>query len=129
MGTITEIYDYFRLIFARIGDPHCPTCDIPIAKQSVSSIIDQVLKDYDRQKIMVLAPIIQGVKGEHKEVIKQLRKDGYLRARIDQEVKLLDEDIHLERYKIHHIEAVIDRVKVRSDIRDRLADSIETAGN
>jgi excinuclease ABC subunit A len=127
VGTITEIYDYIRLLFARIGDVFCPRCHLPISKQSVSKIIEKIQEYSYGHRCHILAPIIQGVKGEHKEVFKKLRKEGYLRVRVDGEVRLLEDSIDLARYKIHHIEVVVDRIKIGSKDRDRLADSIETA--
>ncbi len=127
VGTITEIYDYMRLLYARVGQPYCPTCALPISKQSVSNIIQKIYACCEGQKALILASIIRGVKGEHKEVFKKLRKDGYLRVRVDGEVCLLKDEIVCERYKIHHIEAVVDRLKVSSKDHERLADSVETA--
>jgi len=127
VGTVTEIYDYLRLLFARIGRPHCPNCGRPISQQTVSQIVDQVLTLPEKTRIQILGPIITGKKGEHKKVIEDLKKDGYVRARIDKTVVDLSENINLDRYKIHTIEAVVDRISIKPDISQRLAESIEIA--
>ena len=130
VGTVTEIYDYMRLLFARIGTPFCPKCDIPIQKQTPSQITDQILEKAKKaeQKIVILAPVITGQKGEHKEVFERLKKAGFARARVDGTIYEIDEVPHLERYKIHTIEAVVDRLILHPKIeRARIADSVETA--
>ncbi len=127
VGTITEIYDYLRLAFARIGQPHCPKCRTPISKQSISSIIDRIEKKYNNKKLIILSPIIKGIKGEHKEIMRSLTKEGFLRARIDGEITSLENDLELQRYQMHTIEVVIDRLMIKEGVRSRLADSIETA--
>lgn len=127
VGTITEIYDYLRLLFARIGTPFCPHCEVPISKQSISQIIQNILTDYTGQKIQILAPMIKGVKGEHKEFLKDIQLKGFLRARINGTIQRLDQPIELERYKTHTIEVVVDRLKVDESSKNRLSDSIETA--
>lgn len=130
VGTITEIYDYLRLLFARIGKPFCPNCGRPVASQSITHITDQVLKFPKNAAIVILAPIIKGVKGNHKEVFEILNRAGYVRVRVDKEIYKIDDalSLNLERYKIHHIEAVVDRFSIDSDIdRRRVADSVETA--
>lgn len=127
VGTVTEIYDYFRVLFARIGQPLCPNCHLPISKQSITHITNQILKQFDDQKITLLAPVIKGVKGQHKEVLAQLLQAGFLRARINGKIVRLEEEINLARYQIHHIDVVIDRLHIKSDIRARLAESLETA--
>ncbi len=127
VGTVTEIYDYLRLLFARIGHPHCPRCGRPIAQQTVEQIVDQLLSLPDKTRIQVLAPIARGRKGEYKKVLEALRKDGYVRARIDGEVHELSETVDLDKNKKHSIEIIIDRLVIRSGIETRLADSVETA--
>ncbi len=131
VGTVTEIYDYLRLLYARIGHPHCPRCGRPISQQTSDQIVDAILDMPEGTRILILAPIIKDRKGEHKGVFEDLRKAGYVRARVDGQVVDLDEDIELDRYKNHTIEAVVDRLIVRKGEggldRARLADSVETA--
>jgi excinuclease ABC subunit A len=128
VGTVTEIYDYLRLMYAKIGVPHCPKCGKEISQQTVDQMVDSILSMPERTKIQVLAPIIRGRKGEHAKVIESIKKNGFVRARIDGETFELDEDeIKLEKNIKHTIEAVVDRLVVKKDIRSRLADSIETA--
>ena len=115
------------MLYARIGRPHCPNCGRPISQQTVSQIVDQVLTLPEKTRIQILGPIITGKKGEHKKVIEELKKDGYVRARIDKTVVDLSENINLDRYKIHTIEAVVDRISIKPDISQRLAESIEIA--
>jgi excinuclease ABC subunit A len=128
VGTVTEIYDYLRLLYSKIGIPHCPKCGKEIKQQTVDQMVDRILEFPERTKIQVLAPIIRGRKGEHVKVLENIKKNGYVRARVDGvTVDLEEEDIKLEKNKKHNIEAVIDRLIVKPDIRPRLADSIETA--
>ena len=128
VGTITEIYDYLRLLYARIGTPYCPKCGKKISKQSIDQIVDQVIDLGDRTKIQILAPVIRGKKGLHEKVINNIKKDGFIRARIDGEVYDLTEDeIKLEKNNKHNIEAVVDRIVIKEGIEGRLSDSIETA--
>ncbi len=127
VGTVTEIYDYLRLIFARVGQAHCPKCHLAISKQSLASITNQILEKYSDKKIMVLASVIKGVKGQHEDVLAHLVQAGFLRARIDGEIMRLEEPISLARYKNHTIDVVVDRLQVKSDIRSRLTESLETA--
>ena len=136
VGTITEIYDYMRLLYARVGRPHCPNCGREIRRQTVQEIVDAVQALPTDSRIMILAPIIKDRKGEHQKVLEDLRKAGYVRARIDGEVQDLDAQIDLEKYKMHTIDAVVDRLVIHApdahgpDIdpdRTRLADSVETA--
>ncbi|MBT9135438.1 MAG: UvrABC system protein A [Firmicutes bacterium] len=129
VGTVTEVYDYLRLLFARVGRPFCPHCHIPIAQQTVDQVVDQVSKWPEGTRLMVLAPVVRGKKGEHAKVIEDLRRGGYVRARIDGEVRELGEPIELEKTRSHTIEVVVDRIVRRGDIASRLADSIETATN
>jgi excinuclease ABC subunit A len=129
VGTVTEIYDYLRLLYARIGHPYCPKCGIPIKQQTVEQMVDIILQLPQGSKILLLAPIVRGRKGEHVKVLEDLTKDGYVRVRVDGEVRLLEEEIKLEKNKKHTIEVVIDRLVVRDTIAQRLADSLETALN
>lgn len=128
VGTITEIYDYLRLLYARIGIPHCPKCGKVIRKQSVDQIVDQVMALGDKTKIQILAPIIRGKKGTHEKVLDNIKKNGYVRARVDGEIyELAEEDIKLEKTKKHNIEAVIDRLIIKEGMEGRLSDSLEAA--
>lgn len=127
VGTVTEVYDYLRLLFARVGIPYCPICDREISQQTVDQIVDKIMELEDKTKILLLAPIIRGRKGEHTKVLEGIRKDGYVRVRIDGETKELSEEIKLEKNKKHTIEVVIDRIIIKEGIEKRLTDSIETA--
>ena len=127
VGTVTEIYDYLRLLFARVGHPHCPQCGRPVAKQSVDQIVDNVMTLPEKTKIHVLAPKIYGRKGEHKKLLEQVKSQGYVRVRIDGEIMSLDEEINLEKNKKHIIQVVVDRLVVREGVEARLAESLETA--
>ncbi len=127
VGTVTEIYDYLRLLYARIGKPHCPKCGLPITQQTVQQIVDQVMALGEGTKVQVLAPVIRGKKGEHRKALEDIRKDGFVRVRVNGEAFRVDEDIALDRYKIHTIEIVVDRLVIREGIEQRLADSIELA--
>ncbi|WP_428036465.1 excinuclease ABC subunit UvrA [Amphritea sp.] len=127
VGTITEIYDYLRLLFARAGEPRCPDHDLPLAAQTVSQMVDQVLALPEGTKLMLLAPVIQGRKGEHLHTISELRSQGFVRARVNGIVCDIDSIPELDKNKKHHIEAVVDRFKVRDDMQIRLAESFETA--
>ncbi|AFJ03322.1 Excinuclease ABC subunit A [Methylophaga frappieri] len=127
VGTITEIYDYLRLLFARAGEPRCPTHDQPLAAQTVSQMVDSVLALPEGKRLMLLAPVIQDRKGEHRDLLEELRAQGFVRARVNGEVIELDNPPELELRKKHTIEAVVDRFKVREDIQQRLAESFETA--
>lgn len=127
VGTITEIYDFYRLLFARIGKPHCPNCGREIQEQTVDQIIDTILKWPEGTKMQILAPVIRGKKGEHEKIIEDAKKSGFIRARIDGVMADLEESIKLDKQKKHTIEIVVDRIKKTEDIRSRLADSIEIA--
>jgi excinuclease ABC subunit A len=137
VGTVTEIYDYLRLLYARIGVPHCPVCGAKVEAQSAQQIVDEVKKLADGTRIQVLAPIIKGRKGTHEKVFDDLRKGGFARARVDGEVRDLGDAIELDRYVIHNIEAVVDRLIIRKhedaqseearSAETRLTDAIETA--
>jgi len=129
VGTITEIYDYLRLLFARVGEPRCPTHDLPLDAQTVSQMVDQVIQGMPDQRIMVLAPVINERKGEHLQVFQELIGNGFVRARINGLVVDLDDAPALDKNKKHTIEAVVDRVRVKDDIAQRLAESLETALN
>ena len=129
VGTITEIYDYLRLLFARVGEPRCPTHDLPLDAQTVSQMVDQVIQNMPRQRIMVLAPVVNERKGEHLHVFQELIGNGFVRARINGLVVDLDDAPALDKNKKHTIEAVVDRVRVKDDIAQRLAESFETALN
>lgn len=127
VGTITEIYDYLRLLFARVGEPRCPIHEVPLAAQTVSQMVDTVLSIEEGTKLMLLAPVVRERKGEHIHVIQGLIRDGFVRARIDGVVTDLDDTPKLDKKKKHTIEVVVDRFKVRSDLKQRLAESFETA--
>ena len=127
VGTITEIYDYLRVLFASIGIPHCPSCNIEIAQQSADQILEQVLALGDKERVMILAPIVRGRKGEYKKELEKLARTGFLRARIDGVLRSLEEEITLDRRKNHTIEVVVDRLLVKPEIESRLAASIQTA--
>ncbi|MCO1334801.1 excinuclease ABC subunit UvrA [Microbulbifer sp. OS29] len=129
VGTITEIYDYLRLLFARVGEPRCPEHDKPLQAQTVSQMVDQVLALPESTKLMLLAPIVRDRKGEHLHVFEQLRRDGFVRARIDGVICDLDDTPKLDKRRKHTIEVVVDRFKVREDLQLRLAESFETALN
>ncbi|MBQ3508436.1 MAG: excinuclease ABC subunit UvrA [Peptococcaceae bacterium] len=127
VGTVTEIYDYLRLLFARVGTPHCPKCGKPISQQTVEQMVDQVMTYPERTKIQVMSPIARGKKGEYQKTFEQLKKSGYVRVRVDGEMRELEEEIKLEKNKKHNIEVVIDRIILKEGIESRLADSLETA--
>ena len=128
VGTVTEIYDYLRLLYARVGVPHCPKCGKEITQQSVDQIVDQIMELPERSKTMILAPIIRGRKGTHEKVLENIKKQGFVRARIDGEIYDLTEDeVKLEKNIKHNIEAVVDRIIVKDGIEGRLTDSIETS--
>jgi len=127
VGTVTEIYDYLRLLWSRVGKPHCPICGRPIVGQSAEQIIDQVMELGEGTRFMVLAPVVRGRKGEYGKLLEELRTDGYARVKIDDRVRMLDESIVLDKRYKHDISVVVDRLIMRHDVRKRLADSIETA--
>ncbi len=135
VGTVTEIYDYLRLLFARAGIPHCPICGREVSKQSAQEIVDAIERMPEGARILVLSPLVRGRKGTHQAVLEEVRKAGFVRARVDGQVHELDEDIQMDRYKLHTIEAVVDRLVVRQQeseeerqaARSRLTDSVETA--
>ena len=127
VGTVTEIYDYLRLLYARIGIPHCPICGREIKQQTIDQIVDQVLSLPEKTRIQILAPVVRGRKGEHVKEFEAARKSGFVRARVDGLVYDLNEKIQLEKNRKHTIEIIVDRLVIKPDIRSRLADSIETA--
>jgi excinuclease ABC subunit A len=127
VGTVTEIYDYLRLLFSSVGLPHCPQCGAPITRQSVDQILQDVLGLPEGERVMVLAPIVRGRKGEFKKELAKLARDGFIRARIDGELRALDEDIQLDKRRNHTIEAVVDRLLIKPGINERLGESIRTA--
>ena len=127
VGTVTEIYDYLRLLFARVGTPHCPNCGKPISQQTVEQMVDQIMAYPERTKIQVMAPVARGKKGEYQKTFEQLKKSGYVRVRVDGEMRELEEEIKLDKNKKHNIEVVVDRIILKEGIEGRLADSLETA--
>ncbi|AUI65763.1 MULTISPECIES: excinuclease ABC subunit UvrA [Glaesserella] len=127
VGTVTEIHDYLRLLFARVGEPRCPDHDVPLAAQTISQMVDRVLEEPEGKRLMLLSPVVKNRKGEHAKLLENLTANGYIRARIDGEICDLSDPPKLELQKKHTIEVVIDRFKVRSDIATRLAESFETA--
>ena len=127
VGTVTEIYDYLRLLWARIGIPHCPVCGREITQQTVDQIVDKLMEFPERTKIQVLAPIARGKKGEFVKEINDIRKQGFVRCRIDGEVVDLQDEIKLSKTKKHNIEVVVDRLVIKDGIQSRLTDSVETA--
>ena len=125
VGTVTEIYDYFRLLFSRIGHPHCYNCGRTVEKQTVQQIVDAILAMSRGTRIQILAPVIRGRKGEYREVFNQFRKEGYVRVRVDGKIYNLDDEITLEKNKKHDLDLIVDRLVVGDDIKKRLTDSIE----
>lgn len=127
VGTVTEIYDYLRLLYAHIGIPHCPVCGREIVRQSVDQIVDRIMEYGDGEKLIILSPVIRAKKGEHQKLIEKIRKDGFVRLRVDGEIRDISEEIKLEKTKKHTIETVVDRLVIKEGIAKRLTDSIETA--
>ncbi|WP_040330586.1 excinuclease ABC subunit UvrA [Clostridium ihumii] len=128
VGTVTEIYDYLRLLYARVGTPHCPKCGKEITQQTIDQMVDQIMNLEQKSKIQILAPIVRGKKGEHIKIIENVKKNGYVRARIDGElIDLIEDEIKLEKTKKHTIEVVIDRLVIKEGIESRLSDSLESA--
>ena len=127
VGTVTEIYDYLRLLWARCGVPHCPKCGKEIQRQSVDQIVDQIMRLPEKARFQILSPVVRGKKGEHTKVLDDARRGGYVRARIDESIYDLSEEIKLDKNKKHNIEVVVDRLIIRPDIQQRLTDSVETA--
>lgn len=127
VGTVTEIYDYLRLLFARVGRPHCPDHGIEITSQTIQQMVDRIMEYPERTKLQILAPVVSGRKGEHTKLLADIQKQGYVRVRVNGELRELSEKIELEKNKKHNIEVIIDRIVVKPDIHARLADSLETA--
>ena len=127
VGTVTEVYDYLRLLYARIGRPHCPSCGQPITQQTVEQIVDQILALPEGTRIQVLAPVVRGRKGEHKRVVEQIAKEGFIRIRVDGELREVSAELNLDKNKKHSIEIVVDRIVVRPDVQGRISDSVQTA--
>ena len=127
VGTITEIYDYLRLLYARVGIPHCPVCGVEIKQQALDSIVDKIMKLDEGTRIQILAPVVRGRKGEYAKLFEDYRKSGYVRVRVDGSMYELSEEIKLDKNKKHTIDVVVDRLIVRGDIQQRLTDSLETA--
>ena len=127
VGTVTEIYDYFRLLYARVGIPHCPKCGKVISRQTVDQMVDEIMKLPERTKFMVLAPVVRGRKGEHVKLLEKAKKSGFVRVVVDGSMYELSEEIKLDKNKKHNIDIVVDRLVVRQDVERRLTDSIETA--
>lgn len=127
VGTVTEIYDYLRLLYARVGTPHCYRCGREIKRQTIQEIVDRVMAFPEGMKIRILAPLIRGRKGEHRELLENIARQGYLRVRIDGTIKGLEEDLSLEKNRKHDLEVVVDRLVVKPDMKERLTDSVETA--
>jgi excinuclease ABC subunit A len=129
VGTVTEIYDYLRLLFARIGHPHCPQCSLEITSQTTQQIVDQIMAMEEDTRVQIFAPLIEGRKGEHVHLLERLRKDGFTRVKIDGQIRLLDEDIVLDKNKKHFISVVVDRLIINKGIKRRLTDSMELTLN
>ena len=129
VGTVTEIYDYLRLLWARCGTPHCPKCGKEIRRQSVDQIVDQIMQLPERTKFQILAPVVRGKKGEHQKAFEDARRGGYARVRVDGSIYELSEEISLDKNKKHHIEVIVDRLMMKPDLARRLTDSVETAAN
>ena len=127
VGTVTEVYDYLRLLYARAGRPHCPSCGKPITQQSVDQMVDAIMTQPEGTKLLIMAQLVRGKKGEHRKILDQIRRDGYVRVRIDGGLRDLGEEIALEKQKKHTIEIVVDRLVVRAGMESRLTDSLETA--
>jgi len=137
VGTVTEIYDYLRLLYARVGIPHCPICGRVVVKQSAQEIVEAIEKLPEGERVLILAPVVRGRKGTYQAVFEEIRKAGFVRARVDGTIVSLDDEIELDRYKQHNIDSVVDRLVIsqptdeseRNAARTRLTDSIETAGD
>ncbi len=126
VGTVTEIYDYMRLLYARIGIPHCPRCGLEIRRQTIDQMVDQIAALPDRTRLQLLAPVVRGRKGEHVKLLEQAKRSGFVRVRVDGNLYELTEEIRLEKNIKHNIEIVVDRLVVKEGIEKRLTDSIET---
>jgi excinuclease ABC subunit A len=129
VGTVTEIYDYLRLLFARVGFPHCYNCGKPVKKQSAAQIIDSILSGFRNKKVSILSPVVRGRKGHYRELFEEILSDGFLRVRIDGEVNEISRGYKVDRYKVHNIEIVVDRILIKESSRSRLTESVEVALN
>ncbi len=129
VGTVTEIYDYLRLLFARVGIPHCYNCGKPVQKQTTAQIIDSILTSFNNKKITILAPVIKGRKGHYRELFEEILSDGFLKVRVDGEVKEIAKKFQVDRYKVHNIEIVIDKLQIKENSRSRLSESVDVAIN
>ncbi len=127
VGTVTEIYDYLRLLFARVGKPHCPDHGIEITSQTVEQMVDRIMEYEERTRLQILAPVVSGRKGEHTKLLADIQKQGFVRVRVNGELRDLSDKIELEKNKKHSIEVVVDRIVIKDDVQTRLADSLETA--
>jgi len=127
VGTVTEIYDYFRVLFARVGKPYCPSCGRPIASQTVQQMVDQILALPEGEKVLILAPVVRGRKGEYRKLLQDLLKEGFVRARLDGTIVELQAGLPLERYRAHTLEVVVDRIAVRASAKERITESVELA--
>lgn len=127
VGTITEIHDYLRVLFARAGEPHCPGCGRPIRRQTVSQIVDRLTAAGEGRKLVIMAPVVRGRKGEHRALLEKFAKDGFTRVRVDGGMRDLGEEIALDKKRKHDIEVIVDRVTIKPGVERRLADSAETA--
>lgn len=127
VGTVTEIYDYLRLLFSSIGQPHCHQCGLPITRQTTEQIVANISELPEGERVMILAPLVRGRKGEFKKELEKLHKDGFVRARIDNELRALDEEIKLDKRKNHTIEVVVDRLLIKEGVKERLTESVKTA--
>ena len=127
VGTVTEIYDYIRLLYARIGVPYCPKCGKKIERQSLDQIVDSIMELEQGTKIQILAPIVRGKKGEFTKLLESFQKEGFIRVKVDGSLYELSDDIEIERNKKHNIDIIVDRLVIKEDIRNRLAESVETA--
>ena len=127
VGTVTEIYDYLRLLYSRIGIPHCPKCQRVLKEQHTDQILETILNWPFGLRIMILSPVVRGKKGEHRKILDDARKSGFVRVRVDEEVRSLEEEINLDKQKKHNIEIVVDRLKTGPELRKRLSESVETA--
>lgn len=127
VGTVTEIYDYIRLLYARIGVPYCPNCGKKIEKQTIDQVVDSLMELETGTKIQIFAPVVRGRKGEFTKLLENFAKEGFVRARIDGEIIELTDDIQIDRKKKHSVDIIVDRLVIKEDIRSRLTESIETA--
>lgn len=127
VGTVTEIYDYLRLLYARVGIPHCPVCHEPISQMTVQEIVDKVMELEDRTKLQIISPVVRGKKGRHEKILEAIKKDGFVRIRVNGENMEITDDIELEKNKKHNIDVIVDRIAIKEGVEGRLSDSIETA--